>query len=185
MIINEIFNKIFVKGMAKFEKYKNVGLGVFLIVVSIIMYIQTYEFVSEDSINNVDSAAFAPRLVYGGLLIFGIMFLIKGFFETKKVSIEDILNKISPKKVSGNQRAVIMLGVIALYIILISLIGFIPAAIIYMIISFNLLMTKESRNMKVFAIVSVIVSIVVYYSFKNFIYVRLPIGEIFNGLLGG
>ena len=62
-------------------------------------------------------------------------------------------------------------------------IGYIPMAILYMLFNMFYMCERAAWKPVTFVIVSVLVAVISYWLFRQFIYVRLPAG-ILKGVLG-
>ncbi len=177
--MNSRLDNLFSRWSVNFSTYKMLALGIVLIVLSIFMLLQTPDYTRANGLNVVDSAAFAPRLVYTGLLVFGFVITVQQLLLLKTLKIEKKEITVSKEENKGNQKALLILGTILVYIVLMYIIGFILASILYMVSNMIIMSSKESRNIKLYLLVSVLVSVIVYYCFKEFIYVNLPTGMLF------
>ncbi len=177
--MNSKIDNWFSKWSVNFTTYKMLALGIVLIVLSIFMLLQTPGYVRADGLNAVDSAAFAPRLVYSVLLIFGVVITVQQVLLLKALKIEKEEMTVSKDDNAGNQKALLILGTILVYIVLMYILGFILASILYLMSNMIIMSEKGSRNIKMYLLISVIISVVVYYCFKEFIFVNLPTGMLF------
>ncbi len=177
-------DSVFYRAEIYFSAYKLMALGLIIALVSIFMLIQTSDYVQAGGLNVVDNAAFAPRLIYTVLLILGILIFIQELLRNKALRKEILNSAVAKETVAGNQKSLIVLGSILLFILLMTQIGFILSSIIYLISNMIIMNSKASRNVKMYAIIAVIVAVVVYFCFKEFIYVNLPIGALFKAVLG-
>ena len=62
-------------------------------------------------------------------------------------------------------------------------VAIIPAAILYMLFNMFYMCEKEAWKPVTFVIVAVVVTVAVYFLFRQFVYVKLP-GGILKGVLG-
>jgi hypothetical protein len=64
----------------------------------------------------------------------------------------------------------------ALYALLITKVGFLITTTVYLFIQINILSPKQSRKHLMFAIISVVASVVIYYIFVKVFNLMLPAG---------
>lgn len=164
-----------------FHIYSDVILGVFLTVFSAYMFMDSFSIkIMKEPVSPIDTARFFPRLVFGTLVIIGIAMAIMGW----KKRFENKATAPSGEKLASSvlalQRGLIAVLSIALFMLLMEPIGFIPTAILYMAGSMFFMASKEAWKPKAYIIVSIIVAIACYFLFREFVYVRLP-----AGILGG
>ncbi len=177
-------DSLFYKLEIYFSAYRLIALGIIIALVSLFMLNETSDYVQNGGLNVVDNAAFAPRLIFSILFLLGILIFIQELLRNKVLRKEILSSAVAKEIVAGNQKSLIVLGSILLFILLMTQIGFILSSIIYLISNMIIMNSKESRNVKMYAIIAVIVAVIVYFCFKEFIYVNLPIGALFKAVLG-
>ncbi len=114
--------------------------------------------------------AFFPKVVGGILIFFGALLAIVAF-----------LNKAESKSLKEifNRRSLLAIGTIAIfaiYIILVSVLGFLIATPLLVI---GLAMFLKGKNIAVIVIVAVAVTLLIYYLFLKFLLIPLPRGIFF------
>lgn len=177
--INAISEKI----VLGFHLYSDIILGVFLTVFSTYLFIDSYSIkIMKPPASPIDTARFFPRLVFGTLILVGIAMAI---FGVKKLA-GNKTTAPTGEQLAGSvlalQRGVIAVVSIALFILLMEPLGFIPAAILYMAGSMFFMGSKEVWKPKTYVIVAVVVAIACFFLFRKYVYVRLPAG-ILKGVL--
>ena len=177
-------DSLFYKLEIYFSAYRLIALGIIITLVSLFMLNETSDYVQNGGLNVVDNAAFAPRLIYSVLFLLGILIFIQELVKNKAVRKAILGSTVKKEVIAGNQKSLIVLGSILLFILLMLLIGFIAASIIYLVFNMIIMNSKESRNIKLYFIIAVIASVVVYFCFKEFIYVNLPTGALVKSVLG-
>lgn len=166
-----------------FHIYSDIILGVFLTVFSAYMFMDANSIkIMKEPVSPIDTARFFPRLVFGALILIGIAMTILG---VRKLA-ENKATAPSGEKLSASvmalQRGVIAVAAIALFIFVMEPLGFIPTAILYMVGSMFFMADKEVWKPKAYILTAVIVAVICFFFFREFVYVRLPAG-ILEGAL--
>ena len=166
-----------------FHIYSDVVLGVFLTVFSAYLFMEAGSIkIMKEPVSPIDTGRFFPRLVFGALVIVGIAMAIMGW---KKVADNKTTAPTGEKlaaSVLALERGVIAVVSIALFIVLMEPLGFIPVAILYMVGSMFFMASKEVWKPKAYVITAIIVAVACYFLFREFVYVRLPAG-VLEGVL--
>ena len=167
-----------------FHIYNDTILGALLFVVSLIAFIRSFSIpIMKTPVSTADTARFFPQLVFGVLMPLGIMLIIRGLIRAKDLRASAPEGEKLEAGVTAFKRSVVALAAIAIFILLMEPVGFIPMAIIYMLFNMFYMCEKEAWKPVTFVIVAVVVPVAVYFLFKQFVYVRLPLG-ILKGVLG-
>jgi putative tricarboxylic transport membrane protein len=154
------------------------------LVLSIILYLATLNI---KSMTNMGVGPdFAPKLVAIGMFILSVIMLIKEIRNWKLAKNSDSSQSKQEKKSSLDagykkkyKNALLTTVLIAIYIFAIPILGFLFSTIIYLIIQFCLLGERKFWNKPLFVILSLIVSVAVYFTFRLAFEVRLPAGIFF------
>ncbi|WP_312942921.1 tripartite tricarboxylate transporter TctB family protein [Oscillibacter sp.] len=163
--------------------YKNVWLGVFLSVVSAYLFYISFNIkIMKEPVSNLDTARFFPQLVFGTLIPIGIIMILRGFKDAKQNRETIPTGQDLADAVQGFERGFVALVSITIFIALMEPIGFIPAAIIYMIASMFFMSAKEGWKPVAYVIAAILVAVGCYFIFRQFVYVHLPDG-ILKGVL--
>lgn len=164
-------------------KYDDVFSGFFLLIVSVVMYIATFSF--EALTTTLIGPAFMPQIIAIAIGIFSILIIVNGFMKTRTIEKEETLPEPvveghDDKLISGQKdsyRPVILTLLLMLaYVVLIPVIGFLITTILYIFLQMMILSDKTTRKIWLFALVSIVSSVVIYYVFRNVFYVMLPTG---------
>ena len=167
-----------------FHIYNDTILGAILFVGSLILFIQSFSIsIMKSPVSSLDTARFFPQLVFGALMPIGILLIIRGFIRAKDLKASAPEGEKLEAGVTAFKRSVVALAAIAIFLVLMEPLGFIPAAILYMLFNMFYMCEREAWKPWLFVIVSVGVAIVAYFVFRQFIYVKLPTG-ILKGVLG-
>lgn len=166
-----------------FEKYADLILGMITVIVSVIMFIVAGTFkISGQSVSVLDSAQFLPKLIFALLCIIGLFITIENILKHKKRMIKVDEAKDYTASILAFKRSIITLLSIFVLIFLMTKLGFILSAILYLIFSMLFMSEKAGWKKKTYVIVSIIFSIACYYFFAKYVYVNLPLG-ILEGVL--
>lgn len=166
-----------------FHIYSDIFLGVFLMLFSVYMFMESFSIkIVKEPVSPLDTASFFPRLVFGVLFIIGVSMTVMGRskLEANKSSVPT--GEELSASVLALKRSVITFAFIFSFILLMVPLGFIPTAIIYMVTSMFFMASKEIWKPKAYIITAVIVALACYFLFREFLYVRLPAG-ILEGVL--
>lgn len=166
-----------------FHIYSDIILGVFLTIISAYLFMDSYSIkIMKEPVSPIDTARFFPRLVFGGLVIIGIAMTVLGVMKLAETrATVPTGEKLEASKLAL-QRGVIAVACIAVFILLMEPLGFVPTAVIYMVGSMFFMGSKEVWKPKAYIITAVIIAVACYFLFREFVYVRLPAG-ILEGVL--
>ena len=141
------------------------GLGL-----SLLVFYLTASF-PEDQVVRV-GPAFFPRLLAAGLGLFSSILLVSAFFQ-KTTAVHPGFSLKDP----GVQRGIISVGVTVIYCFLFDYLGFITCTIIYLL--FLMFLLKERKYIQM-AVISISVSVVVFFIFKVLLNITLPMGTLYG-----
>jgi len=160
-----------------FKKYKDVFCGSFLIVLAAVLFILSFGIRSVAL--NLIKADFFPRLDAALLLVLGMILIVTGMLKARSYQPEAESSSVPFWKYDPTVSMLETLALIALYITVLKPVGFIISTMAYLVIQMFVLTPKEKRNKKnllVFCVISLIVSVVVYLVFVKVFYLMLPAG---------
>jgi putative tricarboxylic transport membrane protein len=167
-----------VSGKLHENKLVDILSAVFLAALSFLLYVSTFSF-KQLTISAIGSA-FMPQIVAIGLFILSVVLFINAFIgwkKEKKSAEETEESQIKEEKEKISYTLVfISLGLMVIYLFLISKIGFLIATSAYLFIQIYLISPDDKRSPIKFAITSIVTSVLVYYVFKNVFYLMLPAG---------
>lgn len=176
------------------SKYEDVFSGFFLLIVSVIMFVATFSF--QALTTTFVGPAFMPQIISVAIAIFSLVIIGSGIkkaknakFETEEGGLVEAAEEkgtgeevhagdLLKEKESGYKAVLITLAAMAIYIFLIPIIGFLITTIVYLFVQMLILCHKTKRRMVLFAVISVVSSVLIYYLFRNVFYVMLPTGII-------
>ncbi|EMR07001.1 Tripartite tricarboxylate transporter TctB family protein [Bhargavaea cecembensis DSE10] len=159
-------------------KNKNIQSGIFLLVVSVVMFAATLSF--KQLTTSQVGPAFMPQIISVLIGLMSIAIIIEGYRKVKygtegDPEEEGEEDQDTAKEVS--YRPVILSFVLmAIYVAVMPVVGFLITTMLYMFLQMMILSSKPDRRWMLFAIVSVVASSVIYYVFRNVFYIMLPSG---------
>ena len=167
-----------------FHTYNDTILGAILFIGSLILFIQSFSIsLMRDPVSTVDTPRFSPQLVFGVLMPLGILLIIRGLIRAKDLRASAPEGEKLEKGIVAFKRSIVALAAIAIFLLLMEPLGFIPAAILYMLFNMFYMCEKAAWKPVTFVIVAIVVAVGAYFIFRQFIYVKLPTG-ILKGVLG-
>lgn len=174
-------NRAMGKVICFLHTYQNAVIGVLTITFASFMLLAANQIaVIKSSVTAIDNAAFLPRIVFWTLIFIGLVFIVMGVREApanrKTVPADEALEA----QAHGVLRSIGALLMLAAYIICFNRIGFVISSIVFLFALMTYMTKKEDRKYVVFAVISVALTLIVYFCFKKFLYIYLP-----NGILGG
>lgn len=175
--------KWFKGGFNLIAKYDDVFSGFFLLAVSVVMYIATFSF--EALTTTFVGPAFMPQIISVAIGIFSILIIVNGFRKSRAEKQEEPIpdpvtevhdDKMTPGEKDSYKPVLMTLGLMVAYVFLIPIVGFLITTILYIFLQMMILSHKTTRKIWLFALVSIVSSVLIYYVFRNVFYVMLPTG---------
>ncbi|MGE4283175.1 MAG: tripartite tricarboxylate transporter TctB family protein [Clostridia bacterium] len=158
-----------------FKKYRDIISGSILLLLASIIFIESFSIKKLD-ISSL-SAQFVPQLASILLALIALFIIYGGFKQLKKLkSVSITEDDVSKKEGSKNIFGIATFALITLYVSLLDTLGFIIMTSIYLFFQFIILAEKEDRKLPIFAVVSVVVSVSIYYIFLLAFQLSLPAG---------
>lgn len=148
------------------KKVKEILISVVFMLVGIFIYLQAMNI--KPLMKNELGSGYFPKVVAGTMIVLSILNL---FLNLKKTHIEDENNTKSD--LFGGLSTIALIGI---YSLLYQKVGFLIGTSIYLFLQILILAPKEKRNIMLFAIISVVFSVFVYYLFTRIINMPLPKG---------
>lgn len=148
------------------KKVKEILISVVFMLVGIFIYLQAMNI--EPLMKNELGSGYFPKVVTGTMIVLSILNL---FLNLKKTHIEDKNNTKSD--LFGGLSTIALIGI---YSLLYQKVGFLIGTSLYLFLQILILAPKEKRNIMLFAIISVVFSVFVYYLFTRIINMPLPKG---------
>lgn len=172
-------------------RVKDLIAAIALLIFSIVMYIGTnnLQMLTDTQIGS----DFAPRLIAIGLFILSTILLVQVLIDfikaSKKYEPEEVEELVEQKKIEevGEEgakvpdktrytNASLTMILIAAYVFIMPVVGFLIGTVVYLMVQFCLLGEKKYWNIPLFIGLSIIVPIVIYYTFRVGFELRLPQG---------
>lgn len=124
------------------------------------------------------SAAFPKIICLAGIAL-SIILTIRGFVGKDKTEGKPMFTAKQKKMI------LIMLALIVVYAVLIDIVGFVISTVVFMIVAGFVLypdkISAENRKPAILIVaVALITTLLIWYVFKNLLYVPLPAGKIFG-----
>lgn len=153
------------------KKYDKI-LGTILLVFAGALYFYSGTFPVREGRPRVLNAGFYPQLLAIILAILAFALIITAFMKDYKNK-EDV---VFWKNMSSLKLFLGTLVMLVIYPYLLTYLGFATATLIFIFIMINSLFTKEERNIKRLGFISIIITIVIYLVFNEFINIPFPSG---------
>ena len=156
-----------------FKKYDKLFAGGFFLLIAVIIFLEIPNIRLRDV---ALGARLFPRIVGVLLLIIGGLVIIFGLLELKKV-------RLMPAPKFDKKMAVqiiLSLMMLAVFGVLMPLVGIIVAGAVYLLGSFLILAPRKKWNAPVFLILSASIPVAVYFLFVNAFRVLLPRGILWG-----
>lgn len=162
-------------------KYEDVFSGIFLLVVSVIMFFTAYSF--EALTTSLVGPAFMPQVIAIIMAIFSVVIAVNGFKKSKAADEEiDIPASAEEELIVTEKKSykpvLISLALMIIYVALLPYIGFLIMTSVYIFFQMLILSHVTHRKVWLFLLISVVTSATIYYLFRNVFYVMLPTGII-------
>lgn len=160
------------------KKYWDLASGSFLLLFSVILFIGAQR-VKTLAVSSIGSGFF-PSVVAVLLAITSMVIIIGGLAQARKPDAASGKVKAADGKAAEDKPRVWgVIGTFALmafYAILLPKLGFLITTTVYLFVQINILSPKESRKLFMFGIISVVTSVVIYYTFVKVFNLMLPAG---------
>ena len=159
------------------KRYIDAIWGAAILVVCALMFYATSQIKTFAAMHGLDSRFF-PHIVAGVLAVLGTILLVRGLIYAKNY-VPDPSEAEKGHKMSVGSRCVLeTFIVIFIYVLLIEPLGFLFSTIIYLIAQMIVLYPEKLTKKKIilFAVISVVSSVAIYFIFRNVFYLMLPAG---------
>ncbi|MUK87605.1 hypothetical protein GMD78_04220 [Ornithinibacillus sp. L9] len=155
-------------------------IGILLILLSAIIYFNSGNFQQLNE-THLDPGSY-PKLIASLLALFATILLIKKTIELvreKSLGFEGGMKKYLLTQWNEYKFVVLILLTLGLYILLMNVIGFMVSSIAFIIITGLIIGPRKKKNIMLISLISLIVTLGMYYFFENVLYVRFPDGILF------
>lgn len=148
------------------EKSKNYICSVFFLIFGAFLYVQSLPF---KPISGKDlGSGFFPKVLAVGIIITALVELYLTYKSNDQTKDDPSDNDL--------KGGVLTIACICAYVALYDILGFLISTVAYLFLQMFVLSDEKNRNLKQFAIVSVLSAIVIYVVFNNLIGMSLPDG---------
>ena len=159
------------------KRWKEALIGCIFIILSIVMYVEAGKL--PPNLLGGMGPDFMPKVVSSGMGILGILQLITGIRRSaageKSGEPEDKNEEDQPEYL----RVLLTVLAFGIYVFTMQSVGFLLTSVIYFFIQMMILSPKEKRRPVLYAIISLVFTVAVYFIFRNGLNVMLP-----RGILG-
>lgn len=168
-----------------FKKYRDIILGAVMLVfsgfyLSVAANIKTRPKLTP----SYASAKIVPILLGVALAILSVICIIEGIYKMKKFGTTMTNVKPDQKQIMSDTFAVIAtFALMIVYAMALPEMGFCLSTMVYLFLQISLLAPKAKRNMKLYAIIAVVFTMVIFFVFRFGLSMLLPRGVI-EALLG-
>ena len=168
-----------------FKKYRDIILGSLMLVFSGFYLTVAQGIKTRPKLTPAyASAKIVPTLLGALLAVLAVLCIIEGVYKMKKYGTTMTNAKKGDEGAKGDTFAVIVtFALMIVYTIALPIAGFCLSTILYLFLQISLLAPKRKRNLVLFAIVSVVFTMFVYFAFRVGLQMLLPRG-IIEALLG-
>ena len=161
--------------------YQSMVIGTVILLGSAILMLASKDIlVSASALTKIDRASFLPQIVFCALMGLSVIHFVNCIRQIKHNKETVPTGEDLEKRATQTLRSLAALGLLFLFVLLMKKVGFVITAILYMIAAMTFMTKKSDRKMLYFVIISVVMTLVVYFCFKKFLYIYLP-----NGILKG
>jgi hypothetical protein len=148
------------------DKTRDLLCSVLFLTFGIFMFFQSLGIVSK--IERDLGSGFMPKIVAGVLIAISIIKLIVTLTSKKENMVEE-----TDRDMLGG---LLTIAVLAAYVLLFDILGFLISTTVYLFLQILILSNEKNRRIGLFAIISIIVSVVIYILFVYVIKMPLPYG---------
>ena len=168
-----------------FKKYRDIILGSLMLVFSGVYLTVAQGIKTRPKLTpGYASAKIVPILLGVLLAILSVICIIEGVYKMKKYGTTMTNVKPDSKQVAGDAFAVIAtFALMIVYAIALPVAGFCLSTAAYLFLQISLLAPAKKRNMKLYAIIAVVFTMFVYFTFRVGLSMLLPRG-IIEALMG-
>lgn len=151
------------------KKYGDLAVGIAFLVLAVAMFVMAGAL--PPSLMGGLGSDFMPKVL--AMAVLAVIQIITGL---RKMKMEYTLDQLKEEFKPEYWRVLVTILAFTVYVVVLSSVGFMISSVVYLIVQMTVLAPKEKRNYLLFAVISVAVSVVVYYLFRNGLNVLLPAG---------
>ena len=153
------------------KKYGDLAVGIAFLVLAVAMFVMAGAL--PPSLMGGLGSDFMPKVLAMAMAVLAVIQIITGL---RKMKLEYTLDQLKEEFKPEYWRVLVTILAFTVYVVVLSSVGFMISSVVYLIVQMTVLAPKEKRNYLLFAVISVAVSVVVYYLFRNGLNVLLPAG---------
>lgn len=153
------------------KKYGDLAVGIAFLVLAVVMFGMAGTL--PPSLMGGLGSDFMPKVLSVAMAVLAVIQIITGL---KKMKMEYTIDPIDQEFKPEYWRVLVTIAAFTVYVVVLSGVGFMISSAVYLMVQMTVLAPKEKRNYALFAVISVVVSVVVYYLFRNGLNVMLPAG---------
>ena len=168
-----------------FKKYRDIILGVAMLLFSGFYLTVARGIKTRPKLTPAyASAQVVPTLLGVLLAILSVICIIEGVYKMKKYGTTMTNVKAGAAQVKGDTFAVIStFALMIVYALALPVVGFSLSTMVYLFLQISLLAPAKKRNLKLYAIIAVVFTMIVFFIFRLGLSMLLPRGVI-EALLG-
>ncbi|MEC5423383.1 tripartite tricarboxylate transporter TctB family protein [Virgibacillus sp. C22-A2] len=155
-------------------------IGILLIIFSALIYFNSGDFPQLNE-THLDPGSY-PKLIALLLILLSLILIIKKtvrLLKSNTISFDSGFKDFMKKQWKEYHLVVYTLVILALYILLMNVLGFIISSIAFIIAAGLLIGPRKKKDVMVISLISFVITFGVYLFFENVLYVRFPNGILF------
>lgn len=153
-------------------RYKGLMVSVGMLLFSAFFYASSYMI--KDSGIVAIGPAFIPRIVCGGMGLLALIQMVLDLLELRRQKGKPA--DPAEKREINVAMVLATVALFALYIFCLSILGFIISTILYLFVQMFLLSVGKKQNLVLFAVISIALTVLIYFFFRQVMYLMLPAG---------
>lgn len=150
-------------------------MGIFFLIFAAVMFLMSNAL--PPSLMGGLGSDFMPKIIATFIAVLSILQTYSGY----KVMKQDDSPAAEAEEAEFKpeyHRVLATIAAFTIYVFVLKTVGFIISSSLYLIIQMMVLATKEKRSILLFAVISITISVVVYFIFRNGLSVMLPAGML-------
>ena len=153
-----------------FKKYGDLVVGILFLILATVVYVSARAL--PPNLLGSLGADFLPKIVAILCGVLAVIQIVSGAGAIRNYQAEATAEEDKPEYL----RVVATIVVFTAYVLLMKPVGFIITSAVYLFLQMLILCPKEKRNSILFAVISVVCAVAIYYIFRNGLNVMLPAG---------
>lgn len=157
------------------QRYRDIIAGTVLMVLSVVLFISAFYIKSAVSMNV--GPDMMPKLASAVLFILGLAITAQGAVDLKKGKTDED-QEDAGKLRAGRLGAGKTMGLMVIYAAVIPTVGFLVSTSVYAFLQMMILSPADKKKPALFALVSVLSTVIIYFAFTKAFHLMLPAGII-------